>query len=279
MPRSFCFSAESIEEMAEKIKEDSGFRPTLGIVFSSVALGIPDLSDEIATLGIPVFGCSTCGEILSKEDTSPMLEQSIVCCLFDIDPAIFSVDLLEKGERTSFSFGESIGKWGMNIFSSPAFIITVSGLKNDGEAIVRGIEAVCPPGTPIFGGLAGDDSLFEETFVFTHQRYSRDGAAVLVFDRSRVGVNGVVSSGWVGVGTEGVVTSSDGNIVYSIDNKPAEPEIVVVAHSLAPWRCRKLGRSMPWPGFGRPGLVGQTVVLCRGSVKPSGAPGGGPVTP
>ena len=60
-----------------------------------------------------------------------------------------------------------------------------------------------------------------------------------------------------------------------VDRAVAEPEIVVVAHVLAPWRCRKLGRSTPWPHFGRSGLVGQTLVLCRGSVKSSACPRAG----
>ena len=40
------------------------------------------------------------------------------------------------------------------------------------------------PGLRIFGGLAGDDGKFSETYVFSHTGYSADGAAVIVLDRS-----------------------------------------------------------------------------------------------
>ncbi len=127
--------------------------------------------------------------------------------------------LFEKHDTSSFDLGIQIGTWGKETFSRPAFIVTMSGLKNDGEALVKGIESVNPPGTRIFGGLAGDDGKILETYVFSPTGYSADGAAVIVFDQSRVEVNGIVTSGWTGVGGEMVITASEGNIVRSINNR------------------------------------------------------------
>jgi len=219
MSRSFVFSADTVSEISEKIQNFSDFRPALGIIFSSVALGIPDLASEISRPGFPVFGCSTAGEILAGEEDSPVLEQSAVCCLLDIDPTVFSVALFEKHEISSFDLGARIGTWGKETFSDPAYIVSMSGLRNDGEALVKGIESVNAPGTRIFGGLAGDDEKMLETYVFTHTGYSADGAAVIVFDQSRVEVNGITTSGWTGVGGEMVITASEGNIVRSINNR------------------------------------------------------------
>jgi len=218
MSHSFCFSAYSAGEISEGIRDISDFHPTLGIIFSSVALDIPDLASTISSFGFPVFGCSTCGEILKGEE-DPVLEQSAVCCLLDIDPSVFSVALFEKRDESSFGFGKQIGAWGKEKFASPAFIVTMAGLKNDGEALVRGIESETPPGTRIFGGLAGDDRQFSGTYVFSHTGYSGDGAAVIVLDRSRVDVNGIATSGWAGVGGEMVITSSEGNVVRTINNR------------------------------------------------------------
>ena len=221
MSPSFCFSADSAREISERIRNFSDFHPTLGIIFSSVALGIPDLASEISSAGFPVFGCSSCGEILKVKREEPVLEQSAVCCLLDIDPSVFSVTLFEKSDESSFDFGKRIGSWGKERFASPAFIVTMSGLKNDGEALVRGIESENLPGTRIFGGLAGDDAKFSGTYVFSETGLSMDGAAVLVLDQSRVEVNGIATSGWMGVGGEMVITSSEGNVVRTINNRSA----------------------------------------------------------
>ncbi len=222
MPPSVCFAAYSAGEIVERIRNDPCFKPTLGIIFSSVDIGIPELSSAAASLGIPLFGASTAGEILPLPgEPAPVLEQSAVCCFVNPDPSVFSVALFERGDDSAADLGNRIGAWGLQAFSDPAFVIAISGLKNDGEAIVRGIEAACPPKTPVFGGMSGDDGNFQETFVFSHTGYSADGAVVIVFDRSAVSIDGIASSGWVGVGTEMVVTSSEGNVVHAINNRPA----------------------------------------------------------
>jgi hypothetical protein len=67
MSHSFCFSADSAGEISERIRNFSDFHPTLGIIFSSIALGIPDLASKISFIGFPVFGCSTAGENQKRE--------------------------------------------------------------------------------------------------------------------------------------------------------------------------------------------------------------------
>lgn len=221
MSQYICFTAYSVDEVVERTRNDPGFRPTLGIIFSSTAIGIPELASIISSLDIPTFGCSTCGEILIPSEDSPIFEQSAVCYFADPDPSHFSIRLFEMTNESATDFGNCIGNWGKETFKNPAFIIAISGLKNDGEAIIRGIEAVCPQKTPIFGGISGDDGDFQETYVFSNKGYSTNGAVVIVFDRSKMHVDGIATSGWVGVGTEMVVTSSEDNIVYTINDRPA----------------------------------------------------------
>lgn len=221
MLQTSCFVSRSAEEIKDSILNTTAFRPTLGIIFSSVRLGIPELTRTASSFGIPVFGCSTAGEILATPEGPPVYEQSAVCCLLDLPASFFSVKLFERDKESCFAFGQRIGAWGMEVFSKPAFIITVAGLENDGEAIIRGMEAICPEGTMIYGGLAGDDGLLKETFVFSHTGHSSDGAVVTVFDQSKVTVRGIATSGWTGVGAEMVITSSEGNVVSTINGRPA----------------------------------------------------------
>ena len=221
MPRTACFTVYSADELVERYREIILFRPTLGIVFSSVALDIPALAASIRPLGIPVFGCSTAGEILAgKEDETPFNDTSAACCFLDIDPALFRVARFERNGDSSFALGERVGAWGSGQFSRPAFILTIAGLKNDGEALVRGITSAAGKPVPIFGGMAGDDARLEDTLVFTGDGVSHDGAVALVFGTDTVEVAGIASSGWVGIGAEMTITSSDGNTVYTIDNRP-----------------------------------------------------------
>lgn len=222
MPNSACFSAISPGDLREQYHRITAFRPTMGIIFSSIALDIPGLAAAIGMEQIPVFGCTTAGEILAAgETTDPFQDQSAVCCFLDLDPALFRISLFDRDDDTTFALGERIGAWASGEFSRPAIIIAIAGLRNDGEAILRGIQDAAGTEVPVFGGMAGDDSRMEETLAFTGNRISPDGAVVLVFDTERVDVAGIASSGWVGIGAEMMITSSEGNIVNTINGRPA----------------------------------------------------------
>jgi len=220
MPSTVCFTVYSAGELREKYRKIPRFRPTLGIIFSSVAVDISALVAALRPEGIPVFGCSTAGEILAGGEEPPFNDQSAVCCFLDLDPAFFRIARFERNGDSSFALGERVGAWGSGQFSHPAFIITIAGLKNDGEAVVRGITGAAGRPVPIFGGMAGDDARLEDTLVFTGDGVSHDGAVALLFDADKVEVTGIASSGWSGIGAEMTITSSDGNIVYTIDNRP-----------------------------------------------------------
>ncbi len=215
------FAAYTPAQVRDQFQQIRDMQPTLGCVFSSTAIGIPELVSELASLNIPVFGCTTGGEILSGCDAPPVSDQSAVCCFIDPDPSLFSVMLFEKGALLEDELGRQIGRWGATLFDEPGFIIVISGLTNNAEAIVRGMEEICPPNTPVYGGIAADDGDFLETTVYTHQGSSTNGAAVIAFDRTKVIMDGLASSGWTGVGIDMVITSSEENTVYTINDRPA----------------------------------------------------------
>jgi hypothetical protein len=220
MPSSSCFSAISVPELMENYRKIRSFRPTMGIIFSSIALDIPALAAALHPEGIPIFGCSTAGEILVEGDADPFHDQSAVCCFMDFDPALFRITIAERGEKTPFALGQQIGRWGKGQFGRPAFIIAIAGLKNDGEAIVQGIQEAAGGQVPLFGGMAGDDGLMQDTLVFTGDALSHDGVVALVFDAAKVDVHGIASSGWVGIGAEMTITSAEGNTVRTINGRP-----------------------------------------------------------
>ncbi|WP_292369973.1 FIST signal transduction protein [Methanoregula sp. UBA64] len=197
------------------------FAPTLAFVFGAVKLGLPDIARRLGTLNIPVFGSSSGGEIIARPGNSPVSEQSAVCCLLDIPPAYFSVELFDRNNGDAAEFGKQIGKWGAERFSHPAFILLIANLDNNGEEIIRGIESVCPTDTPIFGGFAGDTSIPKKPVVFTNDRHVTDGLVALVVDHDKVSVRGVTTSGWTGIGVDLVITSSKERTVYTINDRPA----------------------------------------------------------
>jgi small ligand-binding sensory domain FIST len=210
----------SFKEQFEKHQE-TGFSPEVAILFSSVEIDFVEIAAFLLDKGISLFGASSCGEFVFCDTFQSITEGGLVCVLLEIDPDSFKIRAFDKNGGISLDMGHSIGEWATGVFADPALLIVASGLDTDGEQLVRGIQEVTGKEITMFGGLAGDDAQFKETFAFTGDQVIRDGAVVMILDKSRYDVHGMATSGWVGIGAEKVVTKSDGNIVYTIDDMPA----------------------------------------------------------
>jgi len=215
---------------AEEIKAaldgalSGGFRPTISVVFLSVKQDREAVSGLLDEKDIQIFGVTTAGEFIDSE----IEEGSIAVMLLDMDPAYFRMEFVETNKETAFEDAKSLGFSGKETFANPAFIIATGGISLGGEQIVEGITqgfgtAVSPADreVTVFGGKAGDDLLLEATFVFTNGRSSDNAIAALIIDKDKIDVSGIATCGWNAIGTTKTVTKSEGDIVYTIDDKPA----------------------------------------------------------
>jgi len=212
-------SGEIIYNLEDALK--SGISPDFAIVFASVRTDYQILLDKLYESGIPVIGASTCGEILFNDERNNILEESIILILAETKSKAFEIEFFEKTEENSYLAGLEAGKWGKNRFRNPIFLTLLSGLKSDGEKFIKGLKESATDEVKVFGGLAGDDSLFKETFVFYNNNSINNGAAVLLLDGDKFESDGISTSGWIGLGAEKKITRSEGNVVYTIDDEPA----------------------------------------------------------
>lgn len=209
-------STEEIKAVLQKTMVDD-FNPTLAIVFMSVKQDREAISKLLDDKGIQIFGATTAGEFIDGE----MEEGSIVMLLLDMNPAYFKIEFLATSQETAFEDAIKLGTTGKETFTNPAFIIANSGVALDGEPFVEGIIQAFGKEVTIFGGKAADDLALESTFVFTNGKSNDCAIVALIIDEDKIDVNGIATCGWKAIGTTKTVTKSDGNIVYTIDDKPA----------------------------------------------------------
>jgi hypothetical protein len=210
-------SAEEINNALTESLSD-GFRPTLAIVFMSFKLDIDAVCELLNKEGIQIFGATSSGEFISSE----IEEESITVMLLDMDPAYFRLLFLDSGNSSEYEIAKQLGKEGKTTFANAAFIIA-SGYSSemDGEEIIKGIEAGFGGGATIFGGMAGDDLSLTGPKAFTYGKSSTKGLVALVIDEDKIDISGVATCGWKPIGITKTVTKSEGNVVYTIDDKPA----------------------------------------------------------
>ena len=92
--------------------------------------------------------------------------------------------------------------------------------ETDGEEVLRGLEDIVGKEVNAFGGGAGDDYAFKETVVFANGKDSNKAIVCIAIDETKITVEGITTCGWKAVGTEKIVTKSEGNHVYTVDNVP-----------------------------------------------------------
>lgn len=217
---------KSIAEISSELTESmaDGYKPTLAFVFLSVKQDREAVARLLDEKGIQIFGATTAGEFIDGEVEGG----SIVALLLDMSTAYFKVEFLETSQDTALEDAKKLGITGKETFARPAFIIANSGVSSDGEPIVEGILqgfGKSPTSkndeVTVFGGKAGDDLALESTFVFTNGKNNDCALVALIVDEDKVDVKGIATCGWNAIGTTKTVTKSEGNVVYTIDDKPA----------------------------------------------------------
>ena len=170
-----------------------------------------------------VFGASTCGEIFFDGNihNEGISNNSVSVVLVQMNEQHFISGIFDGKDISSLELGKKIGQWGIEKYESPGFLVAIGGIGSNGQEVVEGIQEHAGSDKLIFGGLAGDDAKFEQTWVFNQEKIISFGAVAVAFDTKYVDMKGLATSGWVGIGSDKIVTKARGNIVYTIDNEPA----------------------------------------------------------
>ncbi|MEO7446476.1 MAG: FIST N-terminal domain-containing protein [Ferruginibacter sp.] len=210
---------KSTQEVLDELEnaQADGFVPTLAIVFLSVQQDQGAIVDLLDKHSIQVFGATTSGEFTDGD----IEEGSCVILLLDMKPEHFKIIFKETGTHTTLENAVALGAEGIDRYPNPAFIIASGWVSKDGEEIVEGITQGFGGEVTIFGGMAGDDLKLEGPIVFTNKFSSDQGLLGLVINQDKIEINGIATCGWKPIGTTKTITRSEGNIVYTIDDKPA----------------------------------------------------------
>jgi hypothetical protein len=208
-------STEEIKAALEQSMQD-GFIPTLAICFISKSLDRIAITTILDASNISVFGCTTNGEFIDEETE----KGSAAILLLDMPKDYFEIYFEEYPEKNYRKVAQNIAEKAVEKFKKASFLLGISNPSADGEAILRGIEDIAGNEVNAFGGAAGDDYSYKGTYVFTNGKESDNGMVCIALDESKIEIKGIATCGWKAVGTAKLVTKSEGNHVFTVDNQP-----------------------------------------------------------
>ena len=190
-----------------------------------LAFGSRDLLDDPAPLlalrraypKAKLLGCSSAGEIAGAEVRDRSLSVSVT--RFDKTTLVAtSVDV--KNASESFAAGEKLAR-ALQRPDLRGVLVLSEGLGVNGSQLVAGLNAVLPSSVVVTGGLSGDGTRFERTWVCFGDSVRSGTVAAVGFYGDHISIRHGSKGGWDKFGPERVITRSEGNVLFSLDGKPA----------------------------------------------------------
>jgi hypothetical protein len=99
-------------------------------------------------------------------------------------------------------------------------IATPASLTFSSEEAVKAIKVTVGPDVQLYGAVSGDQWRFKKTYQFFNGEVLTDAIPLILFS-GPICVSSSAQSGWRTIGPVGTVTQAKGNVVYSIDGRPA----------------------------------------------------------
>ena len=166
-----------------------------------------------------VLGCSTAGEIHGTKVRDESISAAII--RFEHTSLALASARLERA-HDSLEAGRSIGATLDRPDLRCVFILSNgTGPGVNGSELVKGINETLHGRAMVTGGLAGDGSRFESTWVLQGDELRSDTVAAVGLYGDRIRFGHGSQGGWDIFGPERVVTRARGNVLYELDGRPA----------------------------------------------------------
>jgi len=163
-----------------------------------------------------IFGCSSAGSILDVSVSDhDMVATAVVFEHGSVEMAVEDLDENLDLETQAAGLMQKLDHGELR----HVFVLS-DGLKINGSTLAKGLHSAGGNRIPVTGGLAGDGTRFEETWVMADAPAHQGRIAALGFYGAFTIKSGCCA-GWEEFGAERLVTRSSGNVVREIDGQPA----------------------------------------------------------
>lgn len=162
-----------------------------------------------------IIGCTTSGEVLDTR----IYDESLCLTAIEFSRSqveVHTVDINNAPENAAKALAEHFKQEGLK-----SIFVLSDGQMVNGTDLTNTLQDILPEGTIITGGLAGDGTEFSETVLWHNSDYGSGKIIACGFYGDHLRVAHGSMGGWDSFGPKRLITKSQDNILYSLDNKPA----------------------------------------------------------
>lgn len=164
-----------------------------------------------------IMGCSTAGEIHGTEVSDDTLVTTAVT-FKHTRLHLVKADIQENSQ--SFAVGGALATL-LPAEDLVHVLVLSDGLKVNGTELVRGLKTKLSPNVEVTGGLSADGANFQKTLVCANNLPAEGQIVALGFYGKHIKVGYGSLGGWDDFGPERLITRSEGNVLFELDNTSA----------------------------------------------------------
>lgn len=160
---------------------------------------------------------STAGEIIAEKVYDNSI--SITAIEFEKSQYLIKRANILDFEKNAIAIGKHLAKLLPEENLKHIFMVSEGSFVN-GSALIKGLEHK-NTNTAITGGLCGDDARFEKTLVGYNEQPKEGEIVAIGFYGESLEISFAQYGGWTPFGPERIITKSEGNVLFELDDLPA----------------------------------------------------------
>ncbi len=164
-----------------------------------------------------IVGCTSSGNILGDS----VSDAPIVATAVSLDSGTVQISVEDFNSEDDQNEVSQRVVSGLPRENLKHIFILSDGLNMNGSFLAQGANKAVDQTVSITGGLAGDGTKFEETWVIADEEAKQNRVVAIGFYGDAITVGSGCFAGWDEFGILRKITKSKDNIVYEIDDQPA----------------------------------------------------------
>jgi hypothetical protein len=161
---------------------------------------------------------SSCAEISSNTVNQDSI--TITAVQFEKSKFVIKTSNVLNADLDSYKTGSDLIKQLPEEGLKYVFVVSEGSFIN-GSQLTEGMSNATDDNLVITGGLCGDDARFEKTFASYNENPKEGELVAIGFYGDTLEISFSIHGGWTPFGPERIVTKSEGNILYELDDQPA----------------------------------------------------------